>query len=60
MIKKLIHIRNLKQTLNDGLVLRKVHRVVQFNQERRLKPYIDINSKFRKEAKMKLEKTSLS
>ena len=28
-----IHIRVLKQTLNHGLVLRKVHRVIQFNQE---------------------------
>ena len=42
-----IHIRNLKQALNDGLDLRKVHRVVQFNQGW-LKPYIDINTKFRK------------
>ena len=26
-----IHIRNLKQTLNHGLVLKKVHRVIKFN-----------------------------
>ena len=26
-----IHIRNLKQTLNYGLVLKKVHRVIKFN-----------------------------
>ena len=27
-----IHIRNLKQTLNHGLVLKKVNRVIKFNQ----------------------------
>ena len=27
-----IHIRNLKQALNRGLVLKKVHRVIKFNQ----------------------------
>ena len=27
-----IHIRNLKQALNHGLILRKVHRAINFNQ----------------------------
>ena len=27
-----IHIRNLTQVLNNGLVLKKVHRVIKFNQ----------------------------
>ena len=27
-----IHVRNLKQTLNHGLVLKKVHIVIKFNQ----------------------------
>ena len=26
-----VHIRNLKQALNHGLVLKKVHRVIKFN-----------------------------
>ena len=26
-----IHIRNLKQTLNEGLILKKAHRVIKFN-----------------------------
>ena len=26
-----IHIRNLKQALNHGLVLKKVHKVIKFN-----------------------------
>ena len=33
-----IHIRALKQALNNGLILRKVHKVIQFNQEAWLKP----------------------
>ena len=28
-----IHIRNLKQALNHGLILKKVHRVIKFNQK---------------------------
>ena len=54
--KYVIHIRVLKQALNHGLVLRKVHRVIQFNQEDWLKPYIDMNTKLRKEAKKDFEK----
>ena len=37
-----IHVRNLKQALNHGLVLRKVHREIKFNQNALLKPYIDM------------------
>ena len=29
----LIHIKNLKQALNDRLILKKVHGVIQFNQK---------------------------
>ena len=43
-----------------GLILKKVHRVIQFNQEPWLKPYIDMNAKLRAEAKNDLEKISLS
>ena len=31
-IEYVIHIRNLKLTLNHGLVLKKVHKVIKFNQ----------------------------
>ena len=51
-----IHIRALKQALNHGLILKKVHRVIQFNQEAWLKPHIDMNTKLRKEAKNDFEK----
>ena len=54
--KYVIYTRVLKQALNHGLVLRKVHRVIQFNQEDWLKPYIDMNTKLRKEAKNGFEK----
>ena len=42
-----IHIRNLKPTLNHGLVLKKVHRVIKFNQYSWFKPYIDMNTNLR-------------
>ena len=58
--KYVMDIRVLKQALNHGLVLRKVHRVIQFSQEDWLKPYIDMNTKLRKEAKKILKKISLS
>ena len=55
MIKReyVVHIRTLKQALNHGLILSKLHRVIQFNQESWLKPYIGMNNKLRTEAKMK-------
>ena len=47
-----MHIRNLKQAMNHGLILRKVHRVIKFNQKDWLKPYIDMNTELRKKTKM--------
>ena len=40
-----VDIRASKQALNLGLILKKVHRVIQFNQEAWLKPYIYMNTK---------------
>ena len=50
----IIHIRNLNQPLNHGLILRRVHRVIKFNQNAWLKPYIEMNTNLRK-AKNSLE-----
>ena len=54
--KYVVHIRSLKQALNHGSILKKVHGVIQFNQEAWLKPYIDMNAKKRKETKNDFEK----
>ena len=43
--KYAVHNSALKQALNHGLILKKVHRVIKFNQKAWLKPYIDINTK---------------
>ena len=51
-----IHIRNLKQALNHTLVLRKFHRVIRFNQNAWLKPFIDMNTDLRKKTKNNFEK----
>ena len=53
--KYVLHMRNLKQAFNHGLVLKKIYRVIKFNQKARLKPYIDVN-KWRKKAKNNFEK----
>ena len=42
--KYVVHIRALKQALNNGLILKKVHRVIKFNQRAWLKPYVDMNT----------------
>ena len=51
-----IYIRVLKQAINDGLELTKVHRIIEFDQEAWLKPYIDMNTDLRKQAKNDFEK----
>ena len=54
-----IHTRNLKQTLNHELFLKKVHQVIKFNRNSWLKTYIDMNADLRK-AKNDFEKGFLS
>ena len=54
--KYVVHINSLKQALNHGLKLKKIHRIVEFNQKAWLKPYVDMNTELRKLAKKDFEK----
>ena len=51
-----VHIESLKQALNHGLKLKRVHRIIEFTQKAWLKPYIDRNTELRKLAKDDFEK----
>ena len=54
--KYVAHINTLKQALNHGLKFKKIHRVIEFNQEAWLKPYIGMNTELRKLAKNEFER----
>ena len=51
----IIRIGKSKQALNHELILRKVQKVIKFNQNAWLKPYNDVNTKFRQKAKKYFE-----
>ena len=54
--KYVVHIKSFKQALNHGLKLKKIHRIIEFNQEAWLKPYIDMNTELGKFAKHDFQK----
>ena len=45
------HIRNLKQSLNHGLFLKNLHRIIKFKLKAWLKSYINMNTNLRRKAK---------
>ena len=50
-----IQLTNLKQTLNHKSVFKKVHKMLNFNQNAWLKPYIDANTDLRIKPKNNIE-----
>ena len=55
-----VHYRNLKYYLSQGLILKKVHRILEFKQNGSMKTYIDFNTQKKKKLPMKRIKIYLS
>ena len=51
-----LHYRNLKQALQLGLILKKVNKVLSFDQSTYLKEFIDFNTKKRAETTLEYQK----
>ena len=51
-----LHYRNLKQYLEEGMILKKVHRGIGFYQSKWMEPYIRKNTDLRKIATNTFEK----
>ena len=51
-----VHIKALDQALKYSLKLKKVHRVIEFEQSRWMKVYIMLATRLRKDAKNEFEK----
>ena len=51
-----VHIKALNQALRHGLKLKKLHRVIEFQQSKWMKAYIMLNTRLRKDAKNEFEK----
>ena len=55
-----VHYRNLQFYLSQGMQLKKVHRVLEFDQECWMEPYIRMNTEFRKHAENEFEKKNFT
>ena len=53
--KYVVHYSNLQFYLSQGMRLKRVHRVIEFDQEPWMEPYIRMNTEFRKQAKNDFE-----
>ena len=53
--KYVVHYKNLQLYLRQRMRLKKVHRVIEFDQEPWTEPYIRMNTEFRKQAKSDFE-----
>ena len=51
-----LHYKNLKQYLEEGMILKKVHRGIKFTQSKWMEPYIRKNTDLRKKASNAFEK----
>ena len=54
-----LHYRNLKFYLEQGLILKKIHRVISFDQKPFLKEYIDFNTRKRTQAENETQRNLL-
>ncbi|XP_054257389.1 uncharacterized protein LOC128982453 [Macrosteles quadrilineatus] len=50
-----IHYRALQQAMDNGLRVRRIHRVLRFKQRKWLQPYVAMNTRLRQQAKNKFE-----
>ena len=54
--KYVLHIANLQYYLSKGMILKQIHRVIDFEQSKWLENYMDLNTKMRQKAKNGFEK----
>ena len=54
--KYVLHYRNLQLYLSLGMKLKKIHRILEFNEAPWMEPYMRMNTEFRKKSKLAFEK----